>query len=320
MAEVWLAPLHGITLYTFRNCLFRHTRGIKTAITPFFPVQEAAKLNVRKHADFRLENNPSDVEIIPQLIGNVPAHFVDTMNALNGEFGYTRFNWNIGCPMNQIVRKKRGCGIMPYSQMVADVVGTVVAQTPFHFSVKMRLGMYSSDESVAILKILNDYPLDFVVIHPRLGVQQYEGTTDLEALARCLSVTRHKVVYSGDIQTVSDYDLLKKRFPEIGGWMLGRGILCDPFLAEKIEDYDNNVEPKHDLEERYSRFTAFYDDLLDTMLGAYNERRVLANLKELWHYFARYFSLSQEELQKLLRIEDFSEFVSKTGLICRNLS
>lgn len=317
MANIWLAPLHGITLYTFRNCLFRHTCGVKTAVTPFFPIQETAKLNVRKHADFQPENNPSKIEIIPQLIGNRPDHFVDTVNALNSEFGYTRFNWNIGCPMKQIAKKKRGCGIMPYPQMVEDVVATVTSETNSSLSVKMRLGMYSPDESQEILERLNGYPIDFIVIHPRLGIDQYEGKPDLEALERCLETSVHKVVYSGDIQTADDYLLLKQRFPQIDDWMLGRGLLSNPFLAEIVLAAEK-LMPVPSRESLRRRFTDFYKDLITSMLNAYGERRVLANMKELWHYFSRFLNMSQDELQELLRVVDFSEFMSKTIAICEN--
>ena len=315
MSDFWLAPLHGITVYTFRNCLFRHAHGIKTAVTPFFPIQEKTKLNVRKHADFRIENNLSDIEIIPQLIGSNPDHFVDTVNALNAEFGYTRFNWNVGCPMKQIVRKRRGCGLMPYPQMVDDVVNAVTSKTPFSLSVKMRIGLNSPSESIVLLDRLNAYPLDFVAIHPRLGVQQYDGLPDMKAFSECLNATRHKVIYSGDIQSVDDFIGLKKLFPQVWAWMLGRGILANPFLAEQIERAEA-VLPLQPLSELKERFAAFYADLLDSMLAVCGEHRVMANMKELWHYFARFFSLSAGELQNLLRITDFKEFEDKTKQIC----
>ena len=72
--EFWLAPLHGITNYPFRNCLHRHVAGFNVAVTPFLAVQERSKLNVRKWLDVLPENNP-DLEIIPQLIGNQPYDF-----------------------------------------------------------------------------------------------------------------------------------------------------------------------------------------------------------------------------------------------------
>ena len=81
--EFWLAPLHGITHYHFRNCLNRHVEGISVAVTPFLPVEAAGRLNGKKWVDIQPDNNVG-LDIIPQLIGNTPSHFVDTIRALQG--------------------------------------------------------------------------------------------------------------------------------------------------------------------------------------------------------------------------------------------
>lgn len=295
MPEIWLAPLHGLTHYHFRNCLFRHYSGFNAAISPFVPVQEAAKLNVRKWKDLAPENN-ENVVLVPQLMGIVPAHFVDTMNALHQEFGYTRFNWNLGCPMAPIVRKRRGCGLMPYPDEVEAVI-EASCRLPYRFSVKMRLGMHNPKEGLEIARRLNQYPLEFVVIHPRLGEQQYAGVPDWDALGEMLSVLQHPVVYSGDIFQVADYERLIVRFPQIKTCLLGRGALRNPGLAEQIKGL---VVKK---EERL-RFNDFYEDLKLTLEAYRGTNGSLPVMKELWHYFAYYFKLSDEELHSLMVLRE----------------
>ena len=319
MSEIWLAPLHGLTHYHFRNCLFRHYSGFNAAISPFVPVQELAKLNVRKWKDLAPENN-SAVELIPQLMGIIPAHFPDTMNALHQEFGYTRFNWNLGCPMAPIVRKRRGCGLMPFPDEVEAVV-EAACKLPYRFSVKMRLGMHSPEEGLEIAKRLNRYPLEFVVIHPRLGEQQYAGMPDWNALEELLSVLQHPVVYSGDIFQVVDYEVLSKRFPQINGCMLGRGVLRNPGLAEEIQNFaskkgdvsgfNNFCDDKNSLrseENAFVRFNEFYEDLRQSLEAYRGATGSLSVLKELWHYFAHFFRLTEEQLHSLLIIRDPDAF------------
>lgn len=309
MTTFWLAPLHGITLYPFRNCLLRHATGIKTAISPFFPVQENAKLNVRKWKDLWPENN-CGWEIIPQLIGNNADDFVDTVNALHDEFGYTRFNWNIGCPMQQIVRKRRGCGVMPHPTIVEEVTAAVTSRTSFRFSVKMRLGLTNADESTQLIRILNRYPLDFIVLHPRLGIQQYEGTPDWTLFGERLSESKHELIYSGDIFTVEDFRKLRSRFPAVRHWMLGRGLLRNPFLADELQK-DLAGEPANE-SDRKEKFLLYYEDLLNSLREVRGEHGTLSNMKELWHYFAFFVNLSQQDLQQLLRINDYATFIEKS--------
>lgn len=283
----------------FRNTLYRHFGGIDVCVTPFLPVQETSKLNVRNWRDIWPKNNEL-VPTIPQLMGNKPAHFVDTMRALHDHYGYEAFNWNIGCPVAQVVRRKRGCGIMPDADTVEAVVNAATSQTPFRFSVKMRLGLNDPSEGIAILDRLEHYPLDFIVIHPRLGVQMYDGTPDLEQLDRFCHHTRHRVVYSGDLFTVDGFNRLQARYPNIDDWMLGRGLLQNPFLAEELKGLETG--------DRRQRFLKYYQLYVHELLEAVKEKSTLAKMKELWHYYAPLFHLSPGQLQQLLRINDWDQF------------
>lgn len=301
--KIWLAPLHGITNYLFRNSLYRHFGGIDYCVTPFLPVQEKAKLNVKNWKDIWPKNN-TEVPTIPQLMGNKPAHFVDTMRAVHDEYGYEAFNWNIGCPVAQVVRRRRGCGIMPDPDTVEEVVRTVISQTPYRFSVKMRLGLNDPAEGLAILERLEHYPLDFIVIHPRLGVQMYEGVPDWEQMDLFCQHTRHRIIYSGDLFSVQDFERLQKRYPEIEDWMLGRGLLQNPFLAEQLKGMDSG--------DQRQRFSKYYQKCTQEMLDAVKEKSTLAKLKELWHYYAVFYQIPTTELQQLLRINDFDVFYERT--------
>lgn len=299
--QIWLAPLHGITSYTFRNTLCRHFGGIDCFMAPFLPAQPAGKYRKKVWQDIIPENN-TDLPLVPQLMGNRPDHFVDTTRMLNEQFGYEHFNINIGCPSSPVVRHTRGCGLMPHPDIVEQIVAEVTGKTPFRISLKMRLGLHNIDEGRNLLTRLNDYPLDFLVIHPRLGDDLYEGVPDWDTFAEFCQLTQHKIVYSGDIFTVEDYNRLAERFPQVAAWMLGRGLLRNPFLAEEIKGQKTG--------DNKERFLSFYQDLIEKLLPTRGESGTLANLKELWHYFAVFTGLSEEKLQQLLRICDLREFVA----------
>ena len=87
--------------------------------------------------------------------------------------------------------------------------------------------------------------------------------------------------------------------------MLGRGMLRNPFLAEEIKNQD--------IGDKKERFLAFYQDLIEELLPIRGESGTLANLKELWHYFAGFMGFSEEKLQRLLRICDLQEFMAFVG-------
>jgi len=298
--NIWLAPLHGITYYNFRNCFIKHIKGFDYAIAPFIAAKSKTQFNPKKYPDLFPENNTT-LPIIPQLMGNNPVEIVETINVLKETFGYEQFNWNIGCPMHQIVRKKRGCGVMPYPDLVEEVVYEVCSKTSARFSIKMRLGMHNSKEGLDILQRLAPYPIDFLCIHPRLGIQQYEGNVDLDTFELYYNTTLHKIVYSGDINDVECFKYLQNRFPKIDNWMLGRGILQNPFLAEQIVE----TWCAASLHDHKSRFINFYNEYSELLLTLKNEKIALGALKELWHYFAVFWNLETYGLRKLLQINSY---------------
>ena len=80
--QLWLAPLHGITSRTFRNTLCRHFGGIDCFMSPFLPVQSAGKFRPKVWQDIAPEHNTA-LPLIPQLMGNKPEQFVDTVTVLH---------------------------------------------------------------------------------------------------------------------------------------------------------------------------------------------------------------------------------------------
>ncbi|MDR0206859.1 MAG: tRNA-dihydrouridine synthase family protein [Bacteroidales bacterium] len=307
--KLWLAPLYGITHYNFRNCFVKHFQGIDCAIAPFIAAKSKTQFNPQKYPDLFPKNNAS-LPIIPQLMGNSPVEIAETINVLNETYGYEQFNWNIGCPMSQIVRKKRGCGVMPFPDLVEAVVNEVGSKTSTHFSIKMRLGMFDLKEGLEILQRLTTYPIDFICIHPRLGIHQYDGNVDLDTFELFYNTTPYKIVYSGDIYNIECFKYLQNRFPKIENWMLGRGIIQNPFLAEQIVEIgQTNVQSRQDTyPSNKFRFINFYNEYSELLLTLRNEKIALGALKELWHYFSVLLNLGTDELKKLLQINDFKTF------------
>ena len=297
--KIWLAPLHGITSRTFRNTLCRHFGGIDFFMAPFLPAQSQGKLNKRVWQDIFPELNTAS-PLIPQLMGNRPEHFVETLRMLNEQFGYEDFNINIGCPSSPVVRHTRGCGLMPHPDTVEAIVSEITTKTDFRLSLKMRLGLHNADEGRELFRRLNPYPIAFLVIHPRLGDDLYTGNPDWDTFEEFCQLTTHKIVYSGDVFSVEDYQRLSSRFPNVAGWMLGRGLLRNPFLAEEIKGLPTG--------DKLARFQAFHLELIENLLPVRGESGTLANLKELWHYFAYFTEMPEEDLRKILRINDLGEF------------
>jgi len=228
-----LAPMHGATDYIYRNIYHAHFSGIDLAISPFINALPDEKLKKSQVKGILPENNHG-MSVIPQILGSNADDFIFLANYLH-DLGYKDVNWNLGCPYRMIVKRKRGAGILPHPDLVAEFLDKVIPAIPLKLSVKLRLGLNDTEEIDAIVPILNQHSISEVTIHPRLGIQMYDGSVDLDAFERCMSAFTMPVVYNGDIVTVDGFMALKERFPNISRWMIGRGVIRNPWLPSLIK-------------------------------------------------------------------------------------
>ncbi len=206
--------------------------GLDGAIAPFIGTIRGARRYDYHLRDVLPEANGSR-PLVPQILGADPGG-VEHVSRACAALGYTQVNWNIGCPIPNITRKKRGSGILPHPRLIDEVLSRCCRPDLPAFSVKLRLGLEDADEWREVLKVLNDFHLDFVVLHPRTGRQMYRGAPDRDAYGEFLARCRHPLLYSGDINSAEDFRELAARFPETAGWLLGRGHLSRPVLAREI--------------------------------------------------------------------------------------
>ncbi len=238
MDRIILAPLEGMTDSVFRQCYYRHFKGLDEAVTPFLPVPDSVvKVPRRSFRDVALPGE-SPVPEIPQLLLSSKESFLIAGRSL-ADAGYTEVNWNLGCPSKGVVNKGKGAGMMPYTEDILSLLDYILPLVPLKISLKIRLGMHHPSESEKLVDRLNDYPIKELICHPRLGSALYRGEPDLNGFSRIRDRCRLPLVYNGDILSIEDFLKLKKRFPSLSGWMIGRGILRNPFLPEQIRDWGN---------------------------------------------------------------------------------
>ena len=160
-------------------------------------------------------------------------------------------------------------------------------------SIKLRIGLKYPDEVLQLIPIFNRFPLEELIIHPRTGVQMYEGEVDLDMFEQCLGLSKHRVVYNGDIDSFEKFEMLAQRFGSVERWMIGRGLIGNPFLAEKIKF---NTEKPYD--EKIKIMRAFHDHLFDEYLKILSGPAHITNkMKEIWTYMASFFE-NGEKIRK----------------------
>lgn len=306
---VYLAPLRGITDVTFRTVYANHFGGFDMAVAPFLNPQQSPSNKKKLLADIFIEDNQA-LPVIPQLLNNRAEDFLYMANKIE-ELGYSEINWNLGCPAPMVANKGRGSGLLPYPEEIFEILDTVLPKMRAKLSIKMRLGFRDPAESLVILPRLNDYPLTEIIIHPRIGKQMYKGTTNLDGFTDCLGLTSHRVVFNGDITSREIFLQLQKRFPTINRWMIGRGVLCNPLLAEEIRHPDGATAGNS-----CERIRHFHDELL----SAYREKlsgpgHLIGKMKQLWLYLASSFPGKEKALKKIKKAKTEEQLLAAIELM-----
>jgi tRNA-dihydrouridine synthase B len=298
--QFYLAPLRGVTDTIFRTVFESCFGCFDYLLTPFLTTVKGKEVAPSHLKDITGIANDRQ-RVVPQMLGNDADDLLLLARAVQ-RLGYPSVNWNLGCPHQQVTRKKRGSGLLPFPELVDSILARLVVSLPCTLSVKVRLGLEQGDELERLMPVLNSYPLREVIIHPRTGKQGYSGSVDLDRFASVAARCRHPVVYNGDIVTLQQFTALRQRFPGISHWMIGRGAAYNPALLKSLrEGCVCTVETV--------LLRRFHDDLfLRNRRILFGPAHLLGKMKEFWGYFSSNFGEGKKVLKKIQRCTTVDQY------------
>ena len=277
LMQIYLAPLQGLTDRIFREAFSKNIGLFDKTFSPFIRVQNENFYRPTQCNDILATHNLFQ-QPVPQFLGNDAASF-QKFEELCTENGYNEVNINMGCPYPMVTGKKMGAGLLAHPDLISKLLEGVFSQTKLRVSVKCRLGMENTNDFPEIIAILNQFPLEEVIIHPRIGKQQYKGEADMKAFAQFLPLVKHSVCYNGDILTPEDVNRLVQLSPQTDKIMIGRGLLRNPFLLSEIRG------EKLTREEKVKKLRNFHLSMIENCGKKYSgDQHFLRHMVELWEY------------------------------------
>ena len=313
METLSLAPFQGITDVVYRNVFKKHFRGITKFYTPFFTgIQKDNSKSLRGE---EISPDFNDVKtVVPQILSNNADEIIRFANQCKS-MGYAEFNLNMGCPFPRVANKTRGCGLMADPVRTIKMLNDVFEQIDgIKFSIKCRLGYYSDEEIYVFVDVFNTFNFSEIIIHPRIGKQMYTGEASLEKFMKLIPLINKPLVYNGDIFDIEKYNLVSSRrdgsqIVSLRGdgqrsvsTMLGRGLLTNPFLAEQIQNIDNQSDKK-------KRMHNFVVDLyVERLRHAGGSPKIIGSMKELWKYMMNIFDDPQNVWRKVKKVNHLDEY------------
>lgn len=296
------SPLQGFTDFRFRNAFQQFFTGIDIFYAPYIRFNGKMEIKSIYQKDLQPKNNRG-TKLTPQVMTCRADEFIFATKYVQS-LGYSELNWNLGCPYPMVTNKMMGSGLIAHPEKIDAILDQVHTETDITVSMKMRMGYNDSKEILSVFPVLAKYPIKSIGIHARIGKQLYVGGVDLEGFQRCIDHTDQKLYYNGDITTVDGFYALCDRFPSIDHWMLGRGLIADPFLPEMIKQ--KNTQYPLNRVELFSKyhdilFTAFEQKLT-------GEKAVIRKILSYWEYFESALKPNKRLYKKLTKAKNYQEY------------
>ena len=305
--DIYFAPLEGITGHIFRRAYngIYGSGSIEKYFSPFLSPAEKCPITPREKKDITPENNKG-INLVPQILTCKSDYFIDATKELKS-MGYGEVNLNLGCPSGTVCAKGKGAGFLPETlalQKFLDDIYSYAESDNMKISVKTRLGYYNPDEFYDLIDIFNSFPISELIVHPRIRSDFYKGEPRREYYAYALEHSKNPLVYNGNIFTVKDYEDLSGTFGStLDPVMLGRGLISDPSLADKLK----GVTSETDFVKLRKLHDTIYHEYQKIMSPDIN---VLFKMRELWTYWQVLFDGRERDIKKLLKAKKYAEYES----------
>jgi tRNA-dihydrouridine synthase len=308
---IYLAPLQGFTDFVYRKAYSEIFQGIDAFFIPYISVKNNQILK-KYEKEIHPENNPQ-IRVIPQVLAGSADEMLFLSKILEDK-GYKEINLNLGCPYPMVTNREKGAGLLPQPDKVQKLLSSFFEKSNLRLSVKLRAGLQSANEIEQIIPVLNQFPLTEVIFHPRIAKQLYDGEILNSAFQFAQQNLKHRLVYNGSIVSVDDFAACRQKFPEIDNFMLGRGILMNPFLPAEIKNMDiSSKEKPEKLKEFHHLVFKYYSESMD------NEGNVLNKMKQFWIYFSYNFNNQRKTFKAIKKASTMNRFKHEIHQIFANI-
>ena len=267
---VLAAPLQGVTDSVWRMAQHNVFGGVDAYYAPFMRV-ERGEVRRKDLRDVQPERNEG-ITLVPQILACQPDHALMMVEALQ-QMGYTRIDINLGCPFPPIALHRKGSGMLAYPELVEELFGALAAVDEVEYSVKMRLGWDRNDQWRDVLPLMEMIKPVNIVVHPRIGKQQYKGDLDIGQFEALMAASSWPVVYNGGLRTIGDIEAVVNRYPDLAAVMVGSGLAANPGLFAPDATPDD--------------YRRFHDLLVDGYSEQLNggEAQLVRHLQDIWQTF-----------------------------------
>lgn len=301
-----LAPMQGLTNRGLRH-LFAQWVKPDTLFTEFMRVAPGETNKRLSAVDQReIAATEQGIPLVVQLIGSGTEALIGAAQTAQ-DAGAAHINLNLGCPYGRMTSGLTGGGMLQQPELLQELVPALREAIRGSFSIKLRAGYNDPQQIFSLLPLFESSKVDFLVLHPRTVLQEYEGFADHTITTRVVQETNLPVIANGDIRTA---EVGKRVFELTGatGLMLGRGAIADPLLFQRLRGV-TSAQP--DRAEQAVMLRHYLAGLLDNYRSLFcGEQQILGKVKTVFSTMDDpAFAKQIKGLKKARTIQHFSELI-----------
>jgi len=251
--NLFLAPLHGLTINAFRLLCKDFGAGLV-----FAPIMNENALlnNPDKVIDVIDEERP----VAGQLIGKDSLKLSKAAKIIEPRFDI--IDLNLGCPRPKEVKCGIGAVILQKPEKVKKLVSTIVKSVSKPVTVKIRLG-YNEINVLEIAKVIEQAGASAITVHARTARQDYSTPADWSWIKLVKEHVTIPVIGNGDLFTPVDVKRMLDS-TNCDAVMIARGANGNPFIfRESLYYLKNGVLPrmptKDERVKAFLKFMEYYD-------------------------------------------------------------
>ena len=233
---------------------------------------------------------------------------------------------NYGCPVNKVVCKMAGAGILQDIPKMIRLTEQVVKATYIPVTVKTRLGWDDNSKNIVeVAERLQDIGIQALSIHGRTRKQMYKGEADWTLIGEVKNNPRmHIPIFgNGDIDSPQKALEYKNKYG-VDGIMIGRAAIGSPWIFNQIKAYifENKLIEQPSIEEKIKTIRTHLQKSVEwkgNVLGIQEMRQHYSNylkgLPNIKPYKAKLVMANEfDEINEILTeiIQEYAGFESVT--------
>jgi len=173
MKKIYIAPIAGVTDYTFRGILEDFKPDL--IFTEMVSVNALSVLNDKTISKILKLRDGNAVQIFGEDIKKIKesAKYIENL-------GVKHINLNCGCPMKKIVNCGYGAALVREPEKIKKILSEIKStlNNDTKLSVKIRIGYKEPENYIQIGKIAEEVGCDHITVHGRTREQLYSGKAD----------------------------------------------------------------------------------------------------------------------------------------------